>query len=119
MDRAGRTYEGRKAACGPVIRHGYALLGEPREIRQVFAGAAKANAHRLQKLVETHGVTVHGFRSTFRDWAAERTDMPGEIAELCLAHTVGNRVERAYKRTDMLAKRRELMDQWAAFAAGS
>jgi hypothetical protein len=45
--------------------------------------------------------------------------MPSEIAELCLAHTVGNRVERAYKRTDMLAKRRELMDQWAAFATGS
>jgi len=111
--------KGGKPHVVPLSDTAIALLGEPREIGRVFAGAAKANAHRLQKLVEAHGVTVHGFRSTFRDWAAEQTDMPSEIAELCLAHTVGNRVERAYKRTDMLAKRRELMDQWAAFATGS
>ncbi len=111
--------KGGKPHMVPLSGAAIAFLGEPREIGQVFAGTAKANAHRLQKLVEAHGVTVHGFRSTFRDWAAERTDMPSEIAELCLAHTVGNRVERAYKRTNMLAKRRELMDQWAAFATGS
>ena len=59
--------------------------------------------------------TVHGFRSTFRDWAAERTSVPREIAELCLAHEVGNAVERAYRRSDLFDKRRDLMDQWGRF----
>ena len=60
-------------------------------------------------------VTVHGFRSTFRDWAAERTNAPREIAELCLAHFVGNAVERAYRRSDLFDKRRDLMERWARF----
>ena len=59
--------------------------------------------------------TVHGFRSTFRDWAAERTSVPREIAEMCLAHEVGNAVERSYLRSDLFDKRRDLMDQWARF----
>jgi integrase len=59
--------------------------------------------------------TAHGFRSSFRDWAAEATNIPSEIAELCLAHTVGTAVERAYRRSDLIEKRRTLMDQWAAF----
>lgn len=60
--------------------------------------------------------TVHGFRSTFRDWAADRTDYPGEVAEAALAHTIPNAVEAAYRRTDFFDKRRELMDAWAKFA---
>lgn len=60
-------------------------------------------------------VTVHGFRSTFRDWAAEATHYPQEMAEMALAHIVGNKVEAAYRRGDMLEKRREMMDEWAAF----
>lgn len=63
-------------------------------------------------------VTVHGFRSTFRDWAGERTDTPREVAEAALAHTVGNKVEAAYRRGDALEKRRSLMEQWAAWCAG-
>ena len=59
--------------------------------------------------------TVHGFRSSFRDWAAERTAFPREIAEMCLAHEVGNAVERAYRRSDLYEKRQQLMDQWARF----
>ncbi len=59
--------------------------------------------------------TAHGFRSTFRDWAAERTSAPREIAELCLAHFVGNAVERAYRRSDLFDKRRDLMERWARF----
>ncbi len=68
-----------------------------------------------------HPYTVHGFRSTFRDWAAERTSAPREIAELCLAHFVGNAVERTYRRSDLFDKRRDLMDQWGRFclSAGS
>lgn len=60
-------------------------------------------------------VTVHGFRSAFRDWAGERTHFPREIAEAALAHLVGDAVERAYRRGDALEKRRELMDAWASF----
>ena len=62
-----------------------------------------------------HPYTVHGFRSTFRDWAAERTSTPREIAELCLAHFVGDAVERAYRRSDLFDKRRDLMERWARF----
>ncbi|MEH3157758.1 MAG: integrase arm-type DNA-binding domain-containing protein [Sphingomonas taxi] len=60
-------------------------------------------------------VTVHGFRSAFRDWVAEQTDYSGEIAEAALAHTISNRVEAAYRRTDFLDKRRLLMRDWAVF----
>ncbi len=59
--------------------------------------------------------TIHGFRSTFRDWAAERTTFPREIAEMCLAHEVGSAVERSYRRSDLVDKRRDLMKRWARF----
>ena len=62
-------------------------------------------------------ITPHGFRSSFRDWAAEATNLPREVAEMALAHTVENRVEAAYRRRDLLAKRRELMEAWADFVA--
>lgn len=58
-------------------------------------------------------LTVHGFRSTFRDWAAEVTNYPNEMAEMALAHTVGDRVEAAYRRGDMFEKRRQMMMDWA------
>lgn len=61
-------------------------------------------------------VTVHGFRSTFRDWAGDRTTFAREIAEAALAHVVGDNTERAYRRSDALDKRRILMDAWAQFA---
>jgi integrase len=60
-------------------------------------------------------VTVHGFRSAFRDWAGERTTFPREVAEAALAHLVGDAVERAYRRGDALEKRRQLMGAWARF----
>ena len=60
-------------------------------------------------------LTVHGFRSSFRDWAAERTNFPSEVAEMALAHAVGNKVEAAYRRGDLFEKRRRLMQQWATF----
>jgi len=61
---------------------------------------------------------VHGWRSTFRDWAAERTSVPGEVAEAALAHTIQNKVEAAYRRTKYLDKRRHLMDLWADYLEG-
>jgi integrase len=59
--------------------------------------------------------TTHGFRSSFRSWAAGSTNFPREVAELALSHTVGDAVERAYQRSDMFAKRRQIMDAWARF----
>jgi integrase len=59
--------------------------------------------------------TVHGFRSTFRDWAAETTPYPNEVVEMALAHTIANKAEAAYRRGDLLQKRRELMDDWADY----
>ena len=64
-------------------------------------------------------VTVHGFRSTFRDWCGEYTNFPREIAEAALAHSTGNAVEQAYRRGDALEKRRRLMEAWAAFITKS
>jgi integrase len=60
-------------------------------------------------------ITVHGFHSTFRDWAAEETNFPREIIELCLAHDIAKEVERAYRRSDLLFKRRGLLKQWADY----
>ena len=60
----------------------------------------------------------HGFRSSFRDWAAEKTDHPREVAEAALAHKVRNQVEAAYRRTDLFERRRRLMEDWAAYLAG-
>ncbi len=57
----------------------------------------------------------HGLRSSFRDWAAEVTDYPRDMAEIALAHTVGDAVERAYRRGDMVTKRRQMMEDWAKF----
>ena len=60
-------------------------------------------------------ITVHGFRSTFRDWAAERTNFPREVAEMALAHAIGDKVEAAYRRGDLFAKRKALMEAWAKY----
>jgi integrase len=61
--------------------------------------------------------TIHGFRSTFRDWAAEKTNFPNHVAEAALAHAIPNATEAAYRRGELLAKRRQLMDAWAGFCA--
>jgi integrase len=63
--------------------------------------------------------TVHGFRSSFRDWVGDETRFPREIAEHALAHQVGSEVERAYRRSDALEKRRKLMETWAEFCANA
>ena len=60
---------------------------------------------------------MHGFRSTFRDWAAERTNYPSEVVEMALAHAVGDKVEAAYRRGDLFEKRRRFMRAWATHCA--
>ena len=70
----------------------------------------------MLKLLQRMGrgdLTAHGFRSSFRDWAAERTGFPHEVAEMALAHTVSDKVEAAYRRGDLFQKRRQLMEAWA------
>jgi integrase len=62
-----------------------------------------------------HDLTVHGFRSSFRDWSAEQTAFSHEVCEAALAHTTGDASERAYRRTKQLPRRRELMNLWARF----
>jgi len=64
-------------------------------------------------------ITTHGFRSSFRDWAAERTNFPRAVCEAALAHALKNKTEAAYHRTDLFERRRELMTAWAAFATGT
>lgn len=87
----------------------------------VFIGASKGSGlsnmsmAAVLKRMGRDDVTVHGFRSTFRDWCAERTNYQNHIVEMALAHVVGNKVEAAYRRGDLLEKRRNLMDAWTKF----
>jgi hypothetical protein len=71
----------------------------------------------LRRMKRDH-LTAHGFRSTFRDWAAERTSYPNEVAEMALAHRVGvgDKVEGVYRRGDLFEKRRRLIDEWAKYS---
>ena len=75
---------------------------------------------KLSKLIKELGIAAvpHGFRSSFRDWAAEHTNTPREVVEAALAHTVRNPTEAAYARSDLFARRRRLMDDWAAYLNG-
>ena len=73
-----------------------------------------AMAMLLRRMGRTE-ITVHGFRSSFRDWASEQTSFPHETCEHALAHRISDKAEAAYRRGDQFEKRRKLMDAWAAF----
>ena len=95
--------------------------GKPDPMAPVFPGLRRAlpmsNMVLLMLLrrMKRDDLTAHGFRSTFSDWAAERTAYPREVVEMALAHAVENKVERAYRRGDLFEKRRPLMADWACF----
>lgn len=72
----------------------------------------------LRRMSYSH-ITVHGFRSTFRDWAGDATDYPREIVEQALAHIIENKAERAYRRGTAIERRRELMEAWSAYVGTS
>ena len=72
----------------------------------------------LIRRMKVEGVTVHGFRSTFRDWASEIANAAYEVVEKSIAHKVGSNVERAYARSDLLDRRRVLMERWSVFVTG-
>jgi integrase len=116
--KAGREH--RVPLSGPAL----AILKKMNEIREsdfVFPGGRKGRPLSnmamlaLLKRIGRDDLTTHGFRSTFRDWAAERTTFPREVVEMALAHTIENKVEAAYRRGDLFQKRRQLMEAWARF----
>src|SRR5215207_6571028 len=123
----GERMKGEKEHRVPLPERVLAILAElPREggSDAVFPGRSAggfvnqdAMADVLAKL--RPGFTVHGFRSTFRDWAAETTGYPNHVVEMALAHAISNGVEAAYRRGDLFDKRARLMQDWASFCCGS
>jgi integrase len=112
----------------PLSAAALAILKRMKETREsdfVFPGGKKgmplSNMAMLAvlKRMGRDDLTAHGFRSTFRDWAAECTDFRSEVVEMALAHTIENKVEAAYRRGDLFQKRRQLMEAWARFCAAS
>ena len=111
----------------PLSPAALAILKDIHEVRHsdyIFPGSRRGYAmgknqpgKLMKKLMGDAEMTVHGFRSSFRDWAAERTNFPREVAEMALAHAIPNAVEAAYRRGDLFEKRRRLMDAWAAYCA--
>lgn len=84
-------------------------------VRRMDEERARAGAERWLDKTSGKRIVPHGFRSSLRDWAAEATHYPNEMAEMALAHVVGNKVEAAYRRGDMFEKRRQMMADWAAW----
>jgi integrase len=121
---AGRMKGGREHRV-PLSDAAVAVLRNMQAIRRgdyVFPGGREgkplSQTSLLNLLHATRSeVTAHGFRSTFRDWAAERTNYENHVVEQALAHAIGNAVEAAYRRGDLFDKRRRLMDDWAEFCA--
>jgi integrase len=108
----------------PLSREALDILREVKRVRTtdlVFPGyraGTKMSVSSLLTALKAAGggaATVHGFRSTLRDWAAERTTISREVAEMALAHTIGDKVEAAYRRGDLMAKRSAMMEEWATF----
>ena len=106
--------------CGGALE----ILEAARALREgasplVFTrrGGKPLEDKQLRQLLRKLGIAAvpHGFRSTFRDWAAEETDHPREVIEAALVHVVRDRVEAAYARSDLFERRRVLMDDWARY----
>jgi integrase len=93
------------------------LKARPQREGRVFDIGEVAMLQQLREVHGDKGPTVHGFRSSFRDWCSERTSYPPVVAEQALAHAVGSKVERAYNRTDLFERRRRLMGDWASWCS--
>jgi integrase len=116
-----------KAHRVPLSGSALAVLDSAKATRElgplVFPSVAPGRLMADNRLIDVlrrmghHDLTVHGFRSTFRDWAAEATAHPNHVVEQALAHVAGDKVERAYRRGDLFQKRRQLMDDWATYLA--
>ena len=100
-------------AMKPLRREGELIFPGARKGRPMSGMAMEMLLRRMKRA----DITVHGFRSTFRDWAGDRTGFQREVIEAALAHIVGDKAEQAYRRGDALEKRRKLMEAWAAYVA--
>ena len=113
----------------PLARRAVAILKEARKLTDgksfVFPGRSGEKPLSdmvflmLLRRMKRKDITAHGFRSSFRDWAAEQTNIPSAVCEAALAHTLKDKTEAAYHRTDLFDKRRELMNQWAEYCIGT
>jgi integrase len=109
----------------PLSKRALAVLAAlPRrgEDEFVFMGARDGrplSSRSMLEVMRSKGATVHGFRSTFRDWAAEQTSYPNEMCEIALAHAVSDKTEAAYRRGDMMEKRWRLMADWGDYCEGA
>lgn len=103
-----------KAHTVPLTESAIELLKAAPTDKPPFALSENAMLYLVQRHMKLP-FTVHGFRSSFRDWAAETTAFPGEVVEMALAHAIKDKTEAAYRRGELLAKRRELMEAWEAF----
>jgi integrase len=110
----------------PLSDRAFAIIEERQRAREsdfVFAGGKTGRPlsnmamMMLLRRIGRGDLTVHGFRSSFRDWAAETTNFPRDVCEMALAHTIDSRVEAAYRRGDLFRKRRQLMEAWARYCA--
>ncbi len=116
----------------PLSARALTILGEMEPLRQIGDGQNDADAFvfsggshgrplsnmaflMLLRRLKRDDLTAHGFRSTFRDWAAERTNFPSEVAEMALAHAIGDKVEAAYRRGDLFERRRGIMTAWSRY----
>ena len=94
------------------------LSGAAIMFSQASGMESRSGAHPFFDLLRHMGrddLTTHGFRSTFRDWCAEQTEFPSEVAEMALAHVVSGKVEAAYRRGDPFEERRQLAQEWGSF----
>jgi integrase len=120
--KAGREHRVPLSAGALAVLRAF-RIDEPTPDHLVFSSPMRSKPTPLSDMTLTAvlrrmgrgDLTAHGFRSAFRDWAAEATEYPGEVAEAALAHTVGDKVEAAYRRGDLFEKRRQLMADWAAY----
>ncbi len=105
--------------CLEILKQAKALAGDPyvfpgRDLKKPLSNMAFLMILRRMNV----DCTAHGFRSSFRDWAAEQTNFPSAVCEAALAHTVRDKTEAAYNRTDLFEKRRDLMSAWQVFCSG-
>ena len=123
----GRKGNGKRDHAVPLSEPALAILRHlPREGAFLFPGGREgaglsnmAMAELLKEMDYASDVaTIHGFRSTFKDWVSEQTGYPNELSEMAMAHTVSDKVEAAYRRGDMREKRRRLMEDWATYCEG-
>jgi integrase len=120
---AGRMKAGREHRV-PLSGRAFAIVKDLAKTHAgdfIFAGQTRSKPlsnmamDMMLRRMKREDVTVHGFRSSFRDWAGNVSSFPREVTETALAHVIGDKAEQAYRRSDALEKRRRLMDAWAAF----